>query len=105
MEPETRRHLMPFELSRNMASLLVLLTIAVPVGTSLLLGILLAFFKPGERWERPVGMVAMVSMTVAVEDLQHLEYFFVRQNQRAAKHRCSDDGTGHIAFFRHISSS
>ena len=57
---------MPFELSSNMASLLVLLTIAVPVGTSLLLGILLAFFKPGERWERPVGMVAMVSMTVSL---------------------------------------
>ena len=57
---------MPFELSSNLASLLVLLTIAVPVGTSLLLGILLAFFKPGERWERPVGMVAMVSMTVSL---------------------------------------
>jgi len=57
---------MPFELSSNLASLLVLLTIAVPVGTSLLLGILLAFFKPWERWERPVGMVAMVSMTVSL---------------------------------------
>ena len=114
---------MPFELSSNLASLLVLLTIAVPVGTSLLLGILLAFFKPGERWERHGqhdGFASVgdrhgralacrwhenVGTDVAVEDLQHLEYFFVRQNQRAAEHRCSDDGTGHIAFFRHISSS
>jgi NADH-quinone oxidoreductase subunit L len=56
---------MPFDLSSDLASLLVLLTIAVPVGTSLMLGILLAFFKPGESWERPVATVAMAGMTVS----------------------------------------
>lgn len=57
---------MPFDLSSDLASLLVLLTIAVPVGTSLMLGILLAFFKPGESWERPVATIAMAGMTVAL---------------------------------------
>ena len=56
---------MPFDLSSDLASLLVLLTIAVPVGTSLLFGILLAFFKPSESWERPVAMIAMAGMTAS----------------------------------------
>ena len=53
---------MPFEISPDIASLLVTLIIGIPVATSFVLAVSMAFLKPTEDWERPVSRLAMLAM-------------------------------------------
>lgn len=53
---------MPLEITPDIASLLVTLIIGVPVATSFVLAVSMAFLKPTEDWERPVSRVAMLAM-------------------------------------------
>jgi NADH:ubiquinone oxidoreductase subunit 5 (subunit L)/multisubunit Na+/H+ antiporter MnhA subunit len=52
----------PPEISPDIASLLVTLIIGIPVATSLLFAVSMAFLKPTEDWERPVARLAMGAM-------------------------------------------
>ena len=53
---------MPPEISPDIASLLVTMIIGIPVSTSFLLAVSMAFLKPTEDWERPVSRFAIGAM-------------------------------------------